>query len=746
MTTASVRVRPWTALVALCCVNLSDGRAGEADLAALRNGVSKIAAPGVPGPLCVFGPKAFPVVVGGVGGGRSAPVVAAAHWGKGRVVAFGHTGYVGRGALEAGDTGRLMLNAVRWAGGKEDGENDLRVLVLRAGQVLEYLRSKGLSGAAGRNRLGKLNEVDVLCANPNSLRGDAELATVAQFVQAGGGLVLADLGWGWLQLHPGRNLLEHHPGNRLLAPAGIVWADGHLKRTADVGFDAQPLPSLTHAGEALDALVAERSGKGTVGKREARQAIWTVSLAARSVPPGDALFLPRLRELQKENVEKALPRPDKALTMHQPLARVLLTLQMREILSLPPDKVKAHPAAEAFPGAVSPDASRVTEIITIDTAVPAWHSTGLYAAPGEVITVVVPKKAAGRDLFVRIGAHNDRIWHHDAWRRCPEICRRFKIQSQETQAANAFGGLLYIEVPGGCKLGTLSVQIKGAVPAPFYRRGETALADWKSIRQRPAPWAELAGKRVILTLPARVVRDLDNPDEIMAFWDDVLDACAELATIPLNRPRPERYVCDTQISAGYMHSGYPIMTLLDVAPVMVDKAKLVGEGHGGVWGLYHEMGHNHQSGLWTFGGTVEVTVNLFTLYVLDTVCGTPPSKHPRVSGKAREKKIKRYLKGGPDFDQWKRDPFLALMMYVQLQEAFGWDAFKKVFAEYRRLPGGERPRSDAAKRDQWLIRFSRIVGRDLGPFFQAWGVPTSEKARAAVADLPDWLPPGFPPK
>jgi hypothetical protein len=179
---------------------------------------------------------------------------------------------------------------------------------------------------------------------------------------------------------------------------------------------------------------------------------------------------------------------------------------------------------------------------------------------------------------------------------------------------------------------------------------------------------------------------------------------------------------------------------------MVDKAKLVGEGHGGVWGLYHEMGHNHQSGLWTFGGTVEVTVNLFTLYVLDTVCGTPPSKHPRVSGKAREKKIKRYLKGGPDFDQWKRDPFLALMMYVQLQEAFGWDAFKKVFAEYRRLPGGERPRSDAAKRDQWLIRFSRIVGRDLGPFFQAWGVPTSEKARAAVADLPDWLPPGFPPK
>jgi hypothetical protein len=44
-----------------------------------------------------------------------------------------------------------------------------------------------------------------------------------------------------------------------------------------------------------------------------------------------------------------------------------------------------------------------------------------------------------------------------------------------------------------------------------------------------------------------------------------------------------------------------------------------------------------------------------------------------------------------------------------------------------------------------MVRFSRHVGRDLGPFFEAWGVPTSEEARQSIADLPGWMPEGFPP-
>ena len=231
----------------------------------------------------------------------------------------------------------------------------------------------------------------------------------------------------------------------------------------------------------------------------------------------------------------------------------------------------------------------------------------------------------------------------------------------------------------------------------------------------------------------------------MTFWDEVMDACADLAGWPRKRQRPERYVADCQISAGYMHSGYPIMTHLDIAEVLVDRDKLMSNEHGGVWGLFHETGHNHQSRDWTFQGAGEVTVNLFTLYVLENVCGLTSEEHPSFTKKARARKLKNYLEGGAKFEMWKRAPFLALDMYIRMQEAFGWEAFKKVFAEYRKLSPAERPKTDDERRDQWLVRFSRTVGRNLGPYFETWGVPTSTTARNSISDLPVWMPEDFTP-
>ena len=109
------------------------------------------------------------------------------------------------------------------------------------------------------------------------------------------------------------------------------------------------------------------------------------------------------------------------------------------------------------------------------------------------------------------------------------------------------------------------------------------------------------------------------------------------------------------------------------------------------------------------------------------------------------KQTKEHLSGGADFEKWKASPFLGLIMYAQLKDAFGWDAYKKVFAEYRALAEEDRPKNDDEKRDQWMIRFSRTVRRNLGPFFHAWGIPTSEEARESLSELPVWMPESFPP-
>jgi hypothetical protein len=305
------------------------------------------------------------------------------------------------------------------------------------------------------------------------------------------------------------------------------------------------------------------------------------------------------------------------------------------------------------------------------------------------------------------------------------------------RVASAFGGLVYIEVPRG-GAGSLRVTVAGAVESPRFALGKTTPEEWARLRAAPGPWGELESGKVIVSVPSAHLRTLVDPTRVLELWDRISDAHATLAGIPLLPQRPHRFVADMQISAGYMHSGYPIMTHLDAAEDMVRVERLSK----GCWGLLHELGHNHQEDEWTFEGTGEVTCNLFALHAIDTVC-TPDAGGRGHPGVNTPPSLDAYLEGGAKFEHWKRDPFLALHMYVQLERAFGWETYKRVFAAYRALPAHERPRSDDDRRDQWMVRFSRACGKNLGPFFEAWGVPTSEGARRAIAGLPEWMPEGW---
>ena len=128
---------------------------------------------------------------------------------------------------------------------------------------------------------------------------------------------------------------------------------------------------------------------------------------------------------------------------------------------------------------------------------------------------------------------------------------------------------------------------------------------------------------------------------------------------------------------------------------------------------------------------------------LETVCGVTKedaTKRALVEPAAR---IKKYL-AAPDFAAWQADPFLALAMYAQLRMQFGWEPFKKAFADYRALPNDQRPKTEEQKHDQWMTRMSQATGKNLGPFFQAWGIPTSDAARKSIEKLPAWMPADLP--
>ena len=77
--------------------------------------MKRIGKPGIPGPIALTGADAFAVIGGRTREQTMFAVVAAAVYGKGRVVAFGHNGYFSKKTLEANDTNRLVTNAMAFA-------------------------------------------------------------------------------------------------------------------------------------------------------------------------------------------------------------------------------------------------------------------------------------------------------------------------------------------------------------------------------------------------------------------------------------------------------------------------------------------------------------------------------------------------------------------------------------------------------------------------------------------------------
>ncbi len=722
----------WVCVIAASSVCFGAEPKREAAIGELLLDVQTIGKPGVPGPLMVLDDKAFPLVTGTSGSGTRHAVVAGGWVGRGRAVAFGHTGYFSEDTLATGQTGRLVLNAVRWVAGKDEQP---RVVVWRAKGLAAFLRSGGLSveETRGTDWEKSLAEADVICLGSGKLGTDEDLKHIRRFLRRGGGLLAAQLGWGWKQLNPGRDLATDHPGNRLLASVGLGWTDGYLDHIETVltPLDVEALMAC-HAGEAVKRLDAHQTGEKRLPVEALAQISEILASAVRALPPRDRMLRPRLKRLTKKVKGKAAPTEKTPARAEDAVVRLALVLRHLDDAKLTPSKIKAAADADVFPGAVPRGAKRTKRKIAVDLAVPGWASTGLYAAPGEIVTVTLSDGGEGKGLFARIGCHTDRLWDKPSWKRHPEISRRFALTRPRTSIANSHGGLIYVEVPSG-REGSAQVAIGKAVRAPRFVHGKTSVDKWrKEIRAYPAPWAELISSKVILTVPSASIRELDDPEALMAFWDGVLDCYSDLGMRPLST-RPQRIVPDVQISAGYMHAGYPIMTHMDVAEKLTRVEDLPGS-----WGLWHELGHNHQQPDWTFTGTGEVTCNLFTLYVEERLTGTLPSRYPKLKDLAD--KAKKHIEAGAPFDAWKRDPFLALWMYVQLQDAFGWGPFQQVFEEYRDLPRDEHPKTDDEKRDQWLVRMSKATDRDLGPFFQRWGVPTSEEARRQVADLREWMP------
>ena len=712
----------------------------SAERTKLLAGVSKLPKLGAPGPVAIWGATAFPVIAtGGEDDGKAEnALVAAAGFEKGRIVLFGHNSYLGPDAANEASVGALLVNAVKWSTQKQKprvGTNDAKTAT--------FLTAKGfgVKKLAGSPEKKTIQDFDVLVLNAQGITAEADGRDVLDFVKGGGGLIAGMTGWAFEQTSGGKRLNTGNTLNVALATAGIAFTDAGIGK--DKEFSPRTdLPPMLNAQLALDAMLRSQKGGAPLTPEEFAQGGSAIQLALGAQPPGRSAFQAAAIGALAGGAP-VVPTAKRPLTLAKDAAaRNRLGIETRILKSAAAADIKAHPAAKEFPGVAPSDAVRVTREIVIHPNVPNWTSTGLWVNAGDPLTVKVPAALAGKGFAVRIGCHSDSLYHLDKWERAPEITRSVPIETETTVAANAFGGLVFIEVPDKAK-GTpdFKVTISGAIEAPLFVLGRDDDAKWNStIKLRKAPWTEFACDKVILCCPTENARHITNPTELMNFWTKVVDAQDEISNQSKDRKRPERYVCDVQISAGYMHSGYPIMVPVSAADEMITFNKQKAPG----WGYYHELGHNHQRGEFTFDGTGEVTNNVLGMYVIEYVLGRDPlTGHGAISPAKLDEHIAAIKKAGDKFALWKKDPFVALTTYIQLVQGFGWESWRAYLHSFADPSFGPAPKNDDEKRDQFLVRYSKVTKKNLGDFFDWWGIPVSSSAKAEAAKFEKWMPKGL---
>ena len=432
-----------------------------------------------------------------------------------------------------------------------------------------------------------------------------------------------------------------------------------------------------------------------------------------------------------------------------------------------------------------------TRLLPRTAASHPWTSLGAYVAPGEAFSVALlapPGTAASAvgAWSIQVGCHSDDISCQDDWQRPPKLTVSWplSLEGKLNVPSTTYGGLIYavqhqpnsvaIEmVVGGPAVAMAPCLFVSPAPQTVvftHPTDQAARATAQSLllaassdeglraialEQLP-PMLEVVGTHLCVPLPtADVIQFSTRLPAVIANYDRMCE-CHHTLSRRRGPVNPQRFVFDVQISCGYMHSGYPVMAFITSIHTDFGSAQTIDRE--GSWGLFHEVGHNHQRTAWTFDGTGEVTVNLFTLHALDLMYNVKPSmKHSQLSNDGNQRNVREYLAAvkqqAPSsavgttatnaatralFEKkWKQDPFLALTMYATLIDTFGWPAFAAVFEEYEALDITAAPWSEEKKMDEFFLRFSRIVNRNVAAWVSMeWAVPLTENSLSPAAGFP----------
>ncbi|HHT7166132.1 TPA: putative mucin/carbohydrate-binding domain-containing protein [Bacillus cereus] len=354
----------------------------------------------------------------------------------------------------------------------------------------------------------------------------------------------------------------------------------------------------------------------------------------------------------------------------------------------------------------------------------ANEPTGIYAGPNEEIKIEI-KGTQSIKAFIGTNSYDEKGFEE------------FELKPGENNISSSRGGILYFYNMNNDGEVTASV-IHGGSHFPLFILGKHTKKDWDAmLKKYENPYAvELKGERSLITASPEAVKNYmgeTDPVELMRLHDKIIrfeNSVAGLYEDGVGVSKaPNHYIQFVEkrkpgkgdwMFATHYHTGY--------VPETMDRVLNIKRLQGDGWGPWHEVGHLHQQAPWFWSGVGEVTVNIYSLSV-QRMLGNKSS----LEEDGHYKKAFAYLDNSDA--QKKMEEFEKLVMFWQLDLAYGDHFYPNLHQMYRLLPESEMPTLDEDKKQMFIYMASKVAKQNLVPFFEKWGLSPNNEVREKIKNL-----------
>lgn len=390
-------------------------------------------------------------------------------------------------------------------------------------------------------------------------------------------------------------------------------------------------------------------------------------------------------------------------------------------ISTPPPPVLLNTADSVINVQELPSGSKEATRLAQSFPASDYQPTGFYLPPNTNLNMEVSQLSGSRLPVLLVGTYSryQSKWDPTSYSLNPGI----------NTISDAKGGILYLRYLNDNPVGNVRIKfLSGMRPIPFYQLGKTAQADWVKMVDNISnvPDVQLVGSKTILTFSLANAQKYKNEnqealirkaDRVVAIEDSISGL---FGNDPLDQPNVHRYLMTESDHPNYYMAATWYRTWYrstDAVTSILTADKLT-------WGPWHELGHMHQQGSWTWSEVGEVTVNVYSLAV-EKALGVIPG---RLNTQNEWNNINTYLarpENEKSFNSSNASVWVRLGMFQQLKLAFGDSFYHELHRKARRE--SNRPTTTDTRMHWFMVKSSMISGKDLSGFFKKWGMKLSSQ-------------------